>query len=164
MGVRRNFSRGGIVDISLILFQVANNVSKWTYTKRFTLVSTTQGKFTMKARAPFAFVWNCIQVELYSCLRKGRTFLSSFTTFAELGYLSSDIIIFVNYRQLSLIWSWNIHNCVCGAHISLCSLNLTSQNLVWNVFYTLAIRNAFSFHKLFNAHFSSTFWKVMISK
>jgi len=30
--------------------------------------------------------------------------------------------------------------------ISLCYLNLSSQSLVWNVFYTPA-RNAFSFHK-----------------
>ena len=73
--------------------------------------------------------------------------------------VSSDIIIIVNYRQLSLNWTWNIHNRVCGTRISLCGLNLTSQNFVWNVFYTLAMRNAFSFHKLVNVHFWSTFWK-----
>ena len=71
--------------------------------------------------------------------------------------VSSSIIITVNCRRLNLNWTWTIHNCICGAHISLCWLNLTSQNLVWNVFYTLAIRNAFSLHKLHNIHFSITF-------
>ena len=36
--------------------------------------------------------------------------------------------------------------------ISLCWLNLNSQSFVWNVFYTLAIRNAISFHKQFYIH------------
>jgi len=39
------------------------------------------------------------------------------------------------------------------SHISLCGLNLTSQNLVGNVFYTVAIRNSFSFHKLVTSIF-----------
>ena len=62
--------------------------------------------------------------------------------------LSPNIIIIVNDKQLSTNWTWIIHNYVHGAHISLCELNLTFQNLVWNIFYTLAIRNDFSFHKL----------------
>jgi len=37
--------------------------------------------------------------------------------------------------------------------ISLCWLNLTSQCLVWYVFHTLAIRNAFSVDKLHNSIF-----------
>jgi len=116
----------------------------------------------MKASAPFPFVWNCIQVELYSCLRKGRTFLLSFITFAELGW---PIIQYHYYcelqtRQLSLNWCWNIHNCVCGAHISLCGLNFFFPNFVWNVFYTLAIRNAFSFHKLGKYPFFEHFLKI----
>jgi len=36
--------------------------------------------------------------------------------------------------------------------ISLCWLNLNFQTLVWNVFYTSAIRNASSFHQLPNIH------------
>ena len=34
-----------------------------------------------------------------------------------------------------------------------CWLNLTSQCLVWHVFYTSAVRNAVSFHRLPNSHF-----------
>jgi len=58
-----------------------------------------------------------------------------------------NIIIFLNCRRLTLNWIWTIHNCVCRAHISLCGVNLTSQNLDWNVFYILTIRKVF-FHKL----------------
>jgi len=58
--------------------------------------------------------------------------------------VSSNIIIVVNCRLLTLNWTWTTDNCVCGAHISLCGLNLSSQNLVRNVFYTSVIRNAFS--------------------
>ena len=146
--------QGGNVSILLIVFKLQ---CKWTSTKRFTFFRP-QRKFPMKARAPFACFWNCIQVELYSCLRKGRTFCHPLQLLMNWGSLSSNIIIIVNYRQLSLKWSWAIHSCVCGIHVSLCELNLTSQNLVSNVFYTLAIRNAFSFHELVNVHFSSTFW------
>jgi len=34
-----------------------------------------------------------------------------------------------------------------------CGLNLTSQCAVWHVFYTSAIKNAFSVQKLPNIHF-----------
>jgi len=45
--------------------------------------------------------------------------------------------------------------------ISLCWLNLNSQSFVWNVFYTSAIRNAFSiFHKLSNIHFFEHFLEI----
>ena len=37
--------------------------------------------------------------------------------------------------------------------IRLCWLKLNSQSFVWNVFYTSAIKNAFSFHKLPIIHF-----------
>jgi len=43
MGVRRNFSRGGNVDILLIVFKLLTMQCKWTFTKRFTL-STPQRK------------------------------------------------------------------------------------------------------------------------
>jgi len=38
MGVRRNFSRGDNVDISLILFQVANNAMQMDLRKRLSLL------------------------------------------------------------------------------------------------------------------------------
>ena len=44
--------------------------------------------------------------------------------------------------------------------ISLCWLNLNSQSFVWNVFYTSAIRNVFSFHKLPNIHFFENFLQI----
>ena len=44
--------------------------------------------------------------------------------------------------------------------ISLYWLNLNSQSFAWNVFYTLAIRNAFSFHKLSNIQFFEHFLQV----
>ena len=45
----------------------------------------------------------------------------------------------VNWRQLSLNWTWIIHKYICGSLIILCWLNVTSQSVVWNVFYTSAI-------------------------
>jgi len=42
----------------------------------------------------------------------------------------------------------------------LCWLNLVSQSFVWNVFYTSAIRSAFSFHKLPNIHFFEHFQQI----
>jgi len=107
------------------------------------LLSRPQRKFPMKASAPFAFVWNCIQVELYSYLRKGRIlFCHPSQLLLNWGSLSSNIITIVNYRQLSLNWSWNIHNCVCGAHIKFVRdvLHFSKFRLKC---YTLAIRNAF---------------------
>jgi len=44
--------------------------------------------------------------------------------------------------------------------ISLCCLNLNAQSFVRNVFYTLAIRNTFSFHKLSNIHFFEHFLQM----
>jgi len=37
MGVRRNFSRGGKVDILLVIFKLLTMQCKWTFTKRCTL-------------------------------------------------------------------------------------------------------------------------------
>jgi len=64
-------------------------------------------------------------------------FCHPFYSFCWIG-VQSNIIIVVDYRHLSLNCTWTTHNCVCGAYISLCELNLASQNLVWNGFYTLA--------------------------
>jgi len=44
MGVGRNFSRGGNVDILHIIFKLLTMQCKWTFTKRFTL-STPQRKW-----------------------------------------------------------------------------------------------------------------------
>ena len=46
MGVRRNFSRGGNVEVLLIIFNLLTMQCKWTFTKRFTL-STPQRKRRM---------------------------------------------------------------------------------------------------------------------
>jgi len=67
--------------------------------------------------------------------------LSSFAAFAESTYtkpftVKSNIVIIVNCRQLSVTWTWTIHNYFYGALISLCGLNLTFKSLVWMV-YTL---------------------------
>ena len=51
-------------------------------------------------------------------------YLSSFTAFAELHEVSTDIIIIVNCRQLSLNWTWTIHNCV--AVLTLVYVHVTS--------------------------------------
>jgi len=66
MGVHRNLSRGVTVDISLILYQVANDEMQMDLYKTFTL-STPQRKFPMKARTPFVFLkivfwWSCMPV------------------------------------------------------------------------------------------------------
>jgi len=158
MGLRRNFSRGSNVDISLILFQVANDAMQMDLQKTLSTLLIPRRTFPMKGRTPFAFFeigwrWSCTRV-----CEKVVLFVI-LCSFCWIG-LSSNVIIIVNCRQLSPNWSWTIHNYACGAHISLCGLNLTSQNLVWNVFYTLAIRNAFSFLKLL-AHFLK---KVIISE
>ena len=84
---------GGNADISLILFQVANDAMQMYFTKRFTLF-TPQRIFPMKARAPFALFWNRIHVELYSSLRKG-----SFCHPLKL-LLNWDVIKYHYYREL----------------------------------------------------------------
>jgi len=153
--MRRNFPGGGNLDISLILFLVANDAMQIGLRKTLSTFSTPERKFTKQARAPFALFeiiwrWNCFRV-----CEKVVLFVILYS-FCWIG-VSSNVIIIVNYRQLSRNWTWTTHNCVCGAHISLCGLNPASQNLVWNVFYTLAIRNAFSFHELLVIRFSSPF-------
>jgi len=154
MSVHRNFSRGGNVDISLILFQVANNATQMDLHKTLNLC-------THKENSPWkhslrSHFWNRIQVELQAIRICEKVLFGILYSFCWIG-VTSNIIIIVNCRQLCLNWTWTIHNRACGAHIRLCGLNLTFQNLVWNVYYTLDIRNAFSFHKLLNIHFSSTF-------
>jgi len=106
------FAGGGTSTFRLSFFRLRMMQCKWTFTKRF-ILSSPQRKFPMKARAPLAFFWNVIQVELYSNLRKIVLFviLYSFCWIV----VSSNIIIIVNSRQLSLNWTWTVHNCVCGA-------------------------------------------------
>ena len=158
MGVRRNFSRGGQRRHFAYPFSGcetcnANGPSQ-NALPFLDHEETSPWKHALRSHIfEIAFRWSCIRV-----CEKVVLFCHPLQLLLNWGSLSSNIIIIVNYRQLSLNWSWTTHNCVCDAHISLCELNLSSQNLVWNVFYTLAIRNAFSFHKLVNVHFSSTFW------
>jgi len=136
MGVRRDFSRGGgNVDISLILFQIANDAMEMDIYKMLYPFNTV--KKVPHESTPMRCIRVCEKFALFVILHSICWIR-----------LSPDIIIIVNGKQLSMNWTWIIHNYVYGARISLCELNLTSQNLVWNVFYTLAIRNAFSFHKL----------------
>ena len=157
MGVRRNFSRGGNVDISLTLFQFANDTMQIDHHKMLFTLSTPQRKYPKKARAPFAFFaivlrWSCMWV-----CEKVVLFLILYS-FCWIR-VSSNIIIIVNCRKRTLNWTWTIHNYVYGAHIGLCKLNPTTQNFILNLFYTLAIRNCFSFHNPRNIHFSKTFQK-----
>jgi len=153
MGVRRKFSRVATSTFRLSFFRLRTMQCKWTFTRRLTL-STPQKNFPMKVRAPFAFfeiifMWSCIRIW------KMLYFLSSFRAFAELGYYPISLLLwtadnqyefYLNYPQLLLQCS---HKSVW--------VELTYQNVVWNVFYTLATRNAFAFHKLLNIHFSRIF-------
>jgi len=134
------------VDIPLILFQIAND-AHWGSQNALPFLHQKENSPWKQALRSYYFEivfrwsWSCIRVcemvvlfvILYNFCRTG---------------VSSNIINIVNCRKLSLNWTWTIHNYVCGAHIILCRLNLTSENLFWNFFYTLAIRNAFSFQKL----------------
>jgi len=166
MGVRRNFSRGEATSkfrLSFFRFQTMQmDLHKTLYP------FYTAEKISHESTCSIRIFWNHIQVELHLSWRKCCSLLSVFLySFCWIGVSSIYIIIIVYCRQLSLNWTWTIHKCVCvtHSHISLCGLTLTSQNLVWNVSNTLAVRDAFSFHKLFNIHFSSTFYKyVIISK
>jgi len=86
MGVRRNVSRGGggNVDISLIIFQVANDATQMDLHKTLSRFSTTK-KIPKESTRSVRIFWNRIQVELYSNFAK-ICVLASFTAFAELGY------------------------------------------------------------------------------
>jgi len=99
------------------------------------------------------FMWNCRLYEFVTNV----DFQSSVTTFAKLAhkcryhrelhtnYSEMDL----NYQQLPLQPS----------HFSvLVEQNSLLKSFVRIVFYTSAIRNAFSFHKLPNNHFASTFY------
>jgi len=103
MGVRRNLSRGCNVDISLILFKVANDAIQMGLHKTLYPFYTTKKIPHERTRS----VRICL--ESYSGgavfkFAKGL-YLSSFTAFAELHGVSTDIIIIVNCRQLSLNWT-----------------------------------------------------------
>jgi len=91
------FQRGETSALCLSFFRLRTMQCKWTFTKCFTL-SAPPKKFPTKARAPFALFWNCIQVVLYSSLRKSCTFCHSLQ-FCWIE-VSSNIIIIVNSRQL----------------------------------------------------------------
>jgi len=122
MGVRRNFSRGGNVDILLIFFNAngpSQNALRFPDHKEIPHESKRSVRVCLKLYSGgVVFVF-----------AKRSYFFVILYSFYWIE-VSSNIIIII----MSLNWSWNIHNCVCGAQISLCGLNLTSQILVWNVF------------------------------
>ena len=156
MGVRRNFSRGGQRRHFPYPFSGcercnANGPSQNAFYP-FYITKKNPHESTRSVRNFLKSYWGGVVL----AFAKKLHFLSSFTAFAELGYhpISSLLWTADNWAELDLNYP-QLH--VCGAHISLCGLNLTSQNLVWNIFYFMAIRNAFSFHKLFNTHSSSNF-------
>jgi len=141
MGVRRNFSRGGNVDILLVHIPVANDAMQMDLHKTLYPFYTREKIPHERTRCV------CICLKSYSGgvvieFAKRLYCLSSFTGTAELGF---DL----NYPQLRF-----------QCHISLSGLKRTSQNLVWNVFYILSNRNAFSFHSLVNVQF----WAVSENK
>jgi len=71
-------------------------------------------------------------------------------------------ILLMVFRLLTMQWKWNgrSQNAFSFLSISLCWLNLNSQSFVSNVFYTSAIRNAYSVHKLPNIHFFEHFLQL----
>jgi len=86
---------------------------------------------------------------------------ASAETFSGGGNVALSLIPF---QVADDVMQMDVHKTLyCFYPTSLCWLNLNSQSFVWNVFYTSAIRNAFSFHKLPNIHFSSTFCKEVIN-
>jgi len=87
------------------------------------------------------FRWSCIWV--YE--KVVDYFLSSFSSFCWIG-VSSSIIIIVNCRQLSLNWTWTIHNYVCGAHISLeCEPHFSKFSLTLKCFLRFVYQKCFFF-------------------
>jgi len=117
MGIRRNFSRGGNVDILLIFFRSLMLQCKWTFTKCFNL-SSPQTNCPTKAHAPVALFWKKVfQVELHtSChpLQLSRNW-----------YI--NVVIIVNSTQLSLKWTWTINNYVCSSLVYTGWTELTSE-------------------------------------
>jgi len=115
--------------------------------------ATPQRKFPMNARAPFAFFeivfrWSCIRV----CEKVVDYFLLSFSSFCCIG-VSSNVIITVKCRQLSLNWTWTIRNYVCGAHISLqFEPHFSKFNLTLKCFLHFVYQICF-FHILLNIYF-----------
>jgi len=71
-------------------------------------------------------------------------------------------ILLILFRLLTMQCKWTSANALLFLPISLCWLSRSSQSFVWNVFYTSAIRTAFSFDKLVNIPFSSTFYNSII--
>jgi len=133
MGIRRNFSRGGNVDILVIVFRLLTLQCKWTFKKRFP-VSTPQRRFTMKARTPFASI-----LEYFSSGAVGYTSLPQRCIFGHLLQLllnwRINVVIIVNSTQMSLKWTWTIiTNYVWSSLICLCwcSLHFGYQKCICN--------------------------------
>ena len=143
MGVRKNFFR--VLQRRHVAYpiQVADNVMQTVVHKTLYLIYTAKKNLhesacSIRILFEIVFRWRCVQV-----CQKGVLSVI-FYSFCWIG-VSSNIVMVVNCRQLSVNWTWTIHN-VCGALTSLCGLHLPSQYLICNVFYTLAVTNAVSFH------------------
>ena len=160
MGGRRNFSKGGNVDILLIFFRLLTLQCKWTFTKRFT-VSTPQRKFPMKTRPPFA-----------STLRYFTSGAVGYRSLPQRCISCHLLQRFLNWciNSLSLwtpekwIWNW-LENCqqlrLRLSHLSvLVEQNSLLKSFVRIAFHTSVIRNAFASLKLPNIHFCKDFRKI----
>ena len=77
--------------------------------------------------------------------------------FSRGGNIETLLILF---RLLTMQCKWTFTNLYPFYPIGLCWLILNSQSFVSNVFYTSAIRNAFSFHKLPDIHFFEHFLQI----
>jgi len=134
------FPGGGNVDISLVLFQVADDRMQMDFHKTLYSFCTTK-KIPRENLRSIRIFWNRIQVELYSSLRKGCTFCHPLQLFLNWGIIqyhyycelqTTDSELDLNYPQLRLRCS---HQSV--------RVEPPFSKLVRNVFYTSAIRNAF---------------------
>jgi len=101
------------------------------------------GIFFEKVGGIYEFSKNgVISVIVYSFFPNWR--INQHHYYRELRTTESELHLnYPQLRLLSLVWG----------------VNLTSPSLVRNYFYALAIRNAYSFRKLPNNHFSGIFYK-----
>jgi len=118
MVVRRNFSRGGKVDILHIILRLLALQCKWTFKKRFP-VSTPQRKFPMKARAPFASILKSFSGGAvgYTSLPQRRRPTFSHLSQRLLNW-RINVVTIVNSTQMSLKLTWTFSNYVCGSRFS----------------------------------------------
>jgi len=140
MGAAEIFPEGGNVDILLIFFRLLSLQCKLMFTKRFT-VSTPQRKCPWKHVLHSHLFWNLFQVELCTNLPQRCTFYHPLQILLNWRI---NVIIIVNYTQVSLKLIWIINNYVCGPLDSLCWLNKTRfWKLLCELFFTLDYQKCF---------------------